>query len=271
MRRLHFAIAQTHSLPGEVEHNLAQIEGFARQASAVGAEFLLTPEMSASGYGVLPKQLANAEVAGDGPIYRRLACWAASTGVIISAGFIEQLGAKKHIAQYAIFPNGEFVVQRKHTVCPQEKPLDVYPEERVYFPVNGIRCNIVICADSGLPNLGEKLQAGGCELMLGVSGGGGGRECVLTLAELADPQNHEFYLKKLSEVYLPTGAIQQALCYGHALAAINLVGVNGYGHFNRGHGFIITREGLMAALIPGAPIVEHMKPQMAHAVLEFPD
>ena len=53
-RPIHLAIASTTSKPGLIDFNLQQIIGFARRAAADGAQLLLTPEMSASGYGNHP-------------------------------------------------------------------------------------------------------------------------------------------------------------------------------------------------------------------------
>lgn len=58
MKQLHIAIASTTSKPGKVEENLKQIAEFARRAGDDGAQLLLTPEMSATGYGNYPVTLS---------------------------------------------------------------------------------------------------------------------------------------------------------------------------------------------------------------------
>lgn len=58
MKQLHIAIASTTSKPGKVEENLKQIAEFARRAGDNGAQLLLTPEMSATGYGNYPVTLS---------------------------------------------------------------------------------------------------------------------------------------------------------------------------------------------------------------------
>jgi len=81
MTNLHIAIGSTTSKPGAVAENLRQIAAFAERAAGDGADLLLTPELSASGYGAYPEVLATAEPAGAGPIFRELARVSAGTGV----------------------------------------------------------------------------------------------------------------------------------------------------------------------------------------------
>ena len=78
MKALHLAIASTTSKPGAVADNLRQIAGLAERAGHDGVDLLLTPELSASGYGPYPEVLATAEPAGNGPIFQALARMSAS-------------------------------------------------------------------------------------------------------------------------------------------------------------------------------------------------
>src|SRR5438309_533175 len=116
MKNIHIAIGSTLSRPGNVRANLSEIAEFAKRGQDVGVDVLLTPELSASGYGPYPEVLATAEKAGAGPIYETLAAVARATSVVICAGFVEASGDKKYLAHYAVFPAGNFVVQRKHRV-----------------------------------------------------------------------------------------------------------------------------------------------------------
>src|SRR5690606_27393054 len=117
MRKIHLAVGSTMSRPGQLDHNLEQIRRFAMQAGERGADLLLTPELSASGYGVYPEVLATAEAAGDGPIHRDLADAARRSGVVICAGFVERgTEGRNYLSHYIVYPGGEFHVQRKHRV-----------------------------------------------------------------------------------------------------------------------------------------------------------
>ena len=70
---------------------------------------LLTPEMSASGYGGYPEVLATAEVAGHGPIYTALAEMARREELVILAGFVELDGEHRYLAHYAVWPDGHLL------------------------------------------------------------------------------------------------------------------------------------------------------------------
>ena len=140
--RIHVAIGSTTSKLGDVRGNLRQIAAFARQAAADGADLLLTPEMSASGYGPYPEVLATAEPAGDGPIYRKLAALAKSTGVVLLAGFVEAADTKRYLAP--LDPSGE-LMPPDYKNNPPKDPADpgqpVNPQF-TYFDIKGVRCAI---------------------------------------------------------------------------------------------------------------------------------
>ncbi|MEY2905884.1 MAG: hypothetical protein RLZZ408_355, partial [Verrucomicrobiota bacterium] len=180
MNQIHIAIGSTTSKPGAVADNLRQIAAFAAQAGRDGADLLLTPELSACGYGTYPEVLATAEPAGNGPIFETLAGMARENGVVVCAGFVEACGDKRYLAHYAVYPDGRFIVQRKNRVMLTERPLDpsgvLIPTDptkpsgdpadpgqpRVpqfnIFEVKGARCAIAICADSGINGLDGLLE-----------------------------------------------------------------------------------------------------------------
>ena len=123
-KQIHIAIGSTTSQPGAVAENLRQIAEFAAQAGRDGADLLLTPELSASGYGPYPEVLATAERSGEGAIFQALAVMARENGVVVCAGFVEACGDKRYLAHYAVYPDGRFIVQRKNRVMLTERPLD---------------------------------------------------------------------------------------------------------------------------------------------------
>jgi predicted amidohydrolase len=289
-KNIHIAIASICSKPGAVAGNLAQIEHFARRAAADGADLLLTPEMSVSGYGPYPEILATAEVAGDGPIHHALAALAGATGVVLCAGFVETAGEKRHLAHYVVYPDGHFVVQRKHRVTPEERPLDApFPltsptaEDRIgqptaplsfnYFEVAGVRCAISICADAGLTGLQPVLADAGVELQLNPAGAGGRREDRVLTADLQTAEGRAKYLKWLELVYfpVPNTCVIDCLRYRHAMAAVNQCGYDGVSMYHLGHGFIVTPMGEVPAMIHGLPNIERMRPMYTHAAVDVAD
>ena len=266
---IHISIASTTSLPGQVERNLRQIVDFARRAAGDGADLLLTPEMGATGYGNHPAILAAAEVAGKGPIYDALAQAAEETGVVVCAGFVEECGVEKYIAHYAVFPDGRFVVQRKHRVMPNEQPLTVAPLDFQVFEVRGARCALVICADNGVENLNELLNAAGVRVLLLASGAGGRREERVTSKELRTREGREKYFSVLETVFMPGRAPLECIEHRRAQVAVNLCGYDGYRYYHVGHGTITNPMGEVVGFFHGLPNLDRQRPMYAHAEINL--
>lgn len=288
MSQLHLAIASTTSKPGAVADNLAQIAGFARRAAADGAQLLLTPELSASGYGNFPEVLATAETAGNGPIYEFLAQTARETGVVICAGFVEKRDDKRHLAHMAIYPDGRFVVQRKHRVTRVESPLEpIVPQlppfsewdgtgqpqriEIETFEVGGVRCAMAICADTGIENLNEILFQRGVQLLLLPVAAGGNLEDRVTTADLQTDAGRARYVELLQTVFFTGDSAADCLKYRRAQAAVNLCGFDGKTHCHMGHGSILNAMGEVVGFFHGLPNLDRQKPMFAHATIETSD
>lgn len=282
---LHLAVGSTVSLPGALDANLDQIVAFARRAANDGGQLLLTPEMSASGYGGYPEVLATAEPAGGGRIYEALAAAARETGVVLCAGFVEHAGDKRYLAHYVIFPDGKFIVQRKHRVTNAERPLDAHgrqsppfnedgtgtaeqPEFHA-FEVGGVRAMIAICADTGIENLNAIMDGLGVRLLLAPTGAGGRREDRVTNEELRTQAGRENYQRVLQTVFFPGDSIAECIKHRRALAAVNLCGYDGRRHYHVGHGMLINALGEVPAFFHGLPNLDRQRPMYAHAEIDF--
>ena len=274
-RLLGVAIGSTQSLPGEVEGNLAQIQTFARRAADEGMDLLLTPEMSASGYGGFPEVLAVAEVAGRGPIFDRLTKIAEETGVTVAAGFCE-LGAAPaatpvhHIAHYIVSPDGGYTVQRKFGVTPAEAPLAPHGDAFVLqvFQVREVRCGLLICADAGLPDRDQILSAAGVELLCVPTGAGGERIDRVTTAELMGDVGRATFLRMSEAVFWPGQAAADCLEQRRSLAAVNLVGYDGRRFHHVGHGSITNALGEVVGFFPGIVNLDRQRPCYAAATID---
>lgn len=283
--KIHIAIGSTTSMPGQVEHNLGQIAAFARRAAVNGVDLLLTPEMSASGYGGYPEVVATAEPVGNGPIYQALAKTAADTGVVIAAGFVEKLESRRLLAHYVVYPDGRFVAQRKHRVTETEQPLlepaapfapdkdglQRQPSELrfSFFEVKGVRCVVNICADAGIRDINQYFYENGVELLLGPTGAGGKREDRVTTAELQTEEGREKYLRILETVFSPGQGATDCIKYRRALAAVNLCGYDGRDHHHAGHGMIINPMGEVEGFFHGIPNLDRQRPMYADAVIDL--
>jgi predicted amidohydrolase len=291
MKAIHIAIASTTSKPGAVAENLRQIAEFAAQAGRDGADLLLTPELSASGYGPYPEVLATAEPAGNGPIFQALAGMARASGVVACAGFVEACGDKRYLAHYIVYPDGRFIVQRKNRVMLTERPLDPSGElippdpaqpsgdpadpgqprqpQFSFFEVKGARCAVAICADSGIPGLDDLLEKAGVEVLLVPTGAGGERKDRVTTEELRTETGRKKYLHWLERVFFPGASVITCIERRRAMAAVNLCGYDGKKHYHLGHGMIITPMGEVPALIHGLPNLDCQRPMYTHAVVDL--
>lgn len=291
MKQIHIAIGSTTSKPGAVADNLRQIAEFARQAGRDGADLLLTPELSASGYGPYPEVLATAEPAGNGPIFQALAGMAQESRVVVCAGFVEACGDKRYLAHYAVYPDGRFIVQRKNRVMLTELPLDPSGElippdpakpsgdpadpgqPRVpqfsFFEVKGARCAIAICADSGINGLDDLLEQEGVEVLLVPTGAGGERKDRVTTEEMKTPEGRAKYLHWLERVFFPGKSVITCIERRRVLATVNLCGFDGGKHHHIGHGMIITPMGEVPVLIHGLPNLDRQRPMYAHAAIDL--
>lgn len=285
-RTIRIAIGSTCSLPGQVTHNLAQIEQFALRAKANHCHLVLTPEMSATGYGGYPEVLERAEVQGQGPIFASLQNIAKATQVVICAGYVERFREQHHIAHYAVFPDGTYISQRKHRATPYELPLQpgvelyddgkeeigqVRPEDVHFelFQVSGVRCAIVICADLGIQELPKRLQQLGVEVMLLPVGAGGKREERLSIHELDTVEGLQKYRDLLKHHALPQEGAIECRTYRRATVAVNMGGYDGKTRYHGGSGSIVSAQGQILAYTPGTPLIELQQPEFVCADLHF--
>ncbi|WP_165822612.1 carbon-nitrogen hydrolase family protein [Paenibacillus montanisoli] len=280
------AIGSTCSKPGFLNDNLAQIADLAERAQWNGCHFLVTPEMSATGYGGYPEVLALAEVPGEGRIYESLARIAGDAGVVVTAGYVENNGGRLHIAHYAVYPDGRFVSQRKHRATPAEAPLEpgvalyyddteeighVPPgmEHFMTFTINGVHCAIVICADLGVRDLNAILRREGVELVMLPVGAGGERSQRLSAAELETEEGIRKYKEMLQRNSFPQSGAIECLQNKRAVLAVNMGGFDGRSRYHGGSGSIVSARGEVLAYMPDQPIIDYQQPSFACAELNF--
>lgn len=285
-RLLTIGIASLTARPGDRAYNLAQITWAAQHAVRSGCDLLLTPEMSATGYGGYPEIVACAERAGDGPIYEHLAALAQRTGVVMTAGFVEDASPMRYLSHYVVYPDGSFVVQRKNRVTPREYPLDpavslffddteeighVVADQAYwqFFHVKGVRCGIVICADLGVKQLHDYFVSQGIELMLLPTGAGGTRAERMTTAEIVTAHGMDRYMHEMRAACFPGDGIKECITYRRALAAVNMCGYDGKHFYHGGQGSIIDKFGDVHALIPGIANLDRQQSRFACAHIDF--
>lgn len=266
LQTIELACGQIVSRPGDIDGNLKQIETLTRQAAQAGARLCLFAEGAITGYVLTPDVLRQAPRADRGLVVERLKRLAAELKIVVAAGTIERSDHAYHVSCFTALPDGQMLVQRKHLLGPDELQAGFQPgpEERTFFEVDGVRMAVVICAETGIPDLRNKLAARGCQVMLLITAGGGGREHIFHPEDLEDPQRLAHYVELMDNVCSVTSALGDCVSRHMAQLAVNLCGDDGVGHYHPGHSSMIDSRGRLVALLPGEYVVDYLAPRLIH-------
>jgi predicted amidohydrolase len=265
---IHVASGQVVATPGDVTGHLKQIADLSRQAAKAGARLILFAEGALTGY-LLTKPMLRCAQSATGPAARRLLAIARRNDIVIVAGTLERDGATRHMSAFIAFPDGRLLVQRKHNLTPTELAAGLVPgpEERNIFAVDGVRFGVVICADSGIPDLRNKMVRWGAQVSLHPCAGGGGRQYMKHANDLDDPAVFADYLRDMEKVCFVGSAFAQARAFQMAMQSCNLSGDDGVSNYHPGHSAIVDCAGKLVGLIPGEYVVEYLRPQLTHGVI----
>lgn len=275
MRSLHVAAAQIHSVSGDPWANLARMQRQIQSAAAVGVEVILFAETAMHSYEFSDENLAFAESVG-GPLTTQLSRWAQEYRINILAGFIEKDGENYHNSQVVARADGTLAAQRKHNMTPIELNggLSAGPRERTVFEFNGIKCAVIICADSGMEGLYDMLDELGIEFRFHPTAGGN------HIHDKPIPYIHHEELfteegRALAAEYRNFVCLHDAFMQEerrpNGFVAANALGFDGKKMHHMGHCLIADTFGTLRAQIPGTLIIEHQQDQMIHAVIDFPE
>lgn len=260
-KRLVVAVGQPRCCPGDVEGNLNRMEPMVAQAGREGARLVLFAEAGVTGY----RRDFPSVTLGDATC-ARLSAMAARHGIVVAAGFMEGNGVARHITHGVFFPDGRVVVQRKARPGPPELDMPDWrpgPDERTVFEVDGVRCAISICADTGIPDAWGRLARQGVQLHLIPTAGVGPRSWGYAEADLDDPAVWQAAAAKMQALCLSTDGMRQCRTHRMAMASCNQMADNGVDYFHPGHSMVIDRSGELVALIPGVCVFEHLRERLA--------
>jgi predicted amidohydrolase len=174
------AVAQTRPVRGDVPANLAEHARLARLAAAEGAQVVLFPELSLTGYELdLAEELAFAE---DDPRLAPLLDLAGSSGMILIVGAPVRVGPLLHIGAFVLGPDRttRLYTKRRLGAFPPSADCDsldgsVPPAEATVFrpgahdllvPFGGGTAAVAVCADIGSPDHPQRAADRGADAYL---------------------------------------------------------------------------------------------------------
>jgi predicted amidohydrolase len=262
VQTLKMAVAQPLCRPGDISGNLGRMESMVAQAAREGARLVLFAE------GGYRKDFPSVTIGDE--VCRRLAAMAGACDIVVAAGFMEQDGDARHLSHGVFFPDGRLLVQRKARPGPPEGDMPDWrpgPDERRVFEVDGVRCAISICADTGIPGLWNTLARQGVQVHLIPTAGVGPRSWGFSEAALDEPSVLEAAVKKAESMCFSGDAIRECRRHRMVMASCNQMADNGSDYFHPGHSMIVDTTGELTALIPGVCIFEHLRERLACGVV----
>jgi NAD+ synthase len=171
---LGIALAQLNPHLGQIAHNLAGIRRARAEAARLGADLIVTPEMSICGYP--PEDLVRkpAFVAACEAAVAELAADTADGGPGLIVGGPWQNGEKLHNAAF-LLDGGKIIATRAKHELPN---YGVFDDKRVFdagpapgpIPFRGWRIGLMICEDWWFPAVSETLDESGAEILLSING-----------------------------------------------------------------------------------------------------
>ncbi|MGC9269373.1 NAD+ synthase [Acidiphilium sp.] len=167
---LTIAIAQLDLHVGAIDRNLAAIRAARAEAARLGADLLVTPEMSLAGYPPEDLVLKPAFVAACDAAAHDLAADTADGGPGIIAGLPWRSNGQLHNAAF-VMDGGAIIARRAKHELPN---YGVFDEKRVFMPgpapgpvpFRGFRLGVLICEDWWLPTVPETLAETGAEILI---------------------------------------------------------------------------------------------------------
>jgi NAD+ synthase len=170
---LKIAIAQLNCTVGAIDKNLAAIRDARKKAAALGADLLVTPEMSISGYQPEDLVLKPAFVTACEAAVDQLANDTSDGGPGIIVGTPWRNNELLHNAAF-ILDAGKIIARRAKHELPN---YGVFDDKRVFDPgpapgpvtFRGFRLGVMICEDWWFPAVAETLAETGAEILLAIN------------------------------------------------------------------------------------------------------
>ena len=144
------AAAQSNSIRGDIEGNVAHHVELAEAAAKHGTRLVVFPELSLTGYE--PELARKLALSVTDPRLRPLFEVAKSRGITIIAGAPTLTKAGLHIAAFVFQPTAETLIYTKHYLHKGEEPYFTPGMIRPIIELDNERVSLAICADTTHPS-----------------------------------------------------------------------------------------------------------------------
>jgi len=166
------ALFQGPAVAGGVAANIEAIAGAAERAADRGAEVLLTPEMSATGYNIGALSAQRAEPR-DGPIFDAVAAIARHVGLAVLYGYPERAEGGVFNAVNVVDPDGSLLAhyRKTHLFGDLDRGLFAPGDDLLaQFELAGLTCGLAICYDMEFPEVARAHADAGTDVLLAPTG-----------------------------------------------------------------------------------------------------
>lgn len=147
------ALYQGPAQPGSIASNLNAIGRAARSAAAAGADILVTPELSSTGYNVGQRMIEFAQPS-TGETCRRVCEMARGYGIAIVCGYPESDAGAVYNSTMVVGADGHSLAhyRKTHLYGDYERSVFAPGQDLVtQFDFKGVRCGVITCYDVEFP------------------------------------------------------------------------------------------------------------------------
>jgi len=162
MKNLKIALIEMASAKGKIEENFIKTISYIRRAKENGANLVVFPEMSLTGY-FTEEKYKNSCVGIRSKFVQDIV--KASYGMVIVFGIAELENNKRYITQVVAHDNKILGTYRKHNIGGKERGLFSEGKDLPCFQVKNLVFGITICADMDLAKLYKAYKEKGCMIV----------------------------------------------------------------------------------------------------------
>lgn len=162
------ALLHFHPRTGDLDGNRRRLESGVIRAATTGAQWILTPELSLSGYQFL-KASGTAWIQAQPDVWmEHLLATVRSLGVTLFLGHAEKdtITGQLHNTLFALGPDGILGRHRKIHVIPGAEAWASAGDRLEPIRVDGCAVGLLVCADAYTSTLAAKLKGAGAEVLV---------------------------------------------------------------------------------------------------------